>query len=114
MNCGFGSVANIFGCRAWVNFHDGGSIQSDGNVSSVTDQALGEYKVFIDNDMPDANYAVVASNSNGSTSWDDGDDGGDDHTIIGQKTTGHFFVFGMDADDGNDDDLEDVNCVVLR
>ena len=114
MNCGFGSVANIFGCRAWVNFHDGGSIQSDGNVSSVTDQSLGEYKVFIDNDMPDANYAVVASNSNGSTSWDDGDDGGDDHTIIGQKTTGHFFVFGMDADDGNDDDLEDVNCVVLR
>jgi hypothetical protein len=38
-NSGYGSVANAYGCRAWVNFNGTGTvaIRDSGNVSSITD-----------------------------------------------------------------------------
>jgi len=57
--------APIYACRAWINF-DGtsGSIgtgRANGNVSGVTDNGgSGNYTVNFANNMPDANYVVVA------------------------------------------------------
>jgi hypothetical protein len=65
-NSGYGSVATAYGCRAWVNFNGTGTvaIRASGNVSSITDNGVGDYTVNFTTAMPDANYAVM-SLSNG-------------------------------------------------
>jgi hypothetical protein len=62
-NSGYGSVATAFGCRAWVNFNGTGTvaIRASGNVSSITDNAVGSYTVNFTTAMPDANYSVTGA-----------------------------------------------------
>ena len=62
-NSGYGSVATAYACRAWANFDGTGtpSIRDSGNVSSVTDDAVGRYNVNFSNAMPDVNYAAVVT-----------------------------------------------------
>jgi len=61
-NSGFGSVGTAYGVRAWVNFDGNYSsdavIEEDGNVSSVVDNAVGDYTVNFTTAMPDGHYAV--------------------------------------------------------
>ena len=59
-NSGYGSVATAFGCRAWVNFNGTGTvaIRGSGNVSSITDNNVGDYTVNFTTAMPDVNFAV--------------------------------------------------------
>jgi hypothetical protein len=59
-------------CRAWVNFNGTGTvaIRASFNVSSITDNGTGDYRINFTNAMPASNYATVASmyiptNSNG-------------------------------------------------
>jgi hypothetical protein len=58
-NSGYGSVATAYGCRAWVNFNGTGTvaIRASGNVSSITDNGVGDYTVNFTTALPDANYA---------------------------------------------------------
>ena len=51
-------AAPMFACRAWVNFNGTGtvSIRASGNVSSITDNGVGNYTVNLITAMPDANY----------------------------------------------------------
>ena len=67
-NSGYGSAATAYGCRAWVNFDGTGvvSIRESGNVSSITDNATGDYRVNFTTAMADTNYAVV---NNAATSY---------------------------------------------
>jgi hypothetical protein len=62
-NSGYGSVATAYGCRAWVNFNGQGTvaIRASGNVSSITDQGTGSYRVNFTTSMSDANYSVVTT-----------------------------------------------------
>jgi hypothetical protein len=62
-NSGYGSVATAYGCRAWVNFNGTGAvaIRGSGNVSSITDNATGDYTVNFSTAMSDANYASTGS-----------------------------------------------------
>jgi len=62
-NSGYGSVATAYGCRAWVNFNGTGTvaIRASGNVTSITDNGVGDYTVNFTNNMPDANYSVTAA-----------------------------------------------------
>ena len=48
-------------CKAWVNFNGVGTvaIRSAYNVSSITDNGVGDYTVNFTSAMPDANYSVV-------------------------------------------------------
>lgn len=50
-------------CRAWVNFNGTGTvaIRASFNVSSITDNGVGNYTVNFTTAMPDANYAVTAN-----------------------------------------------------
>jgi hypothetical protein len=70
-NSGYGSVATAYGCRAWVNFNGTGTvaIRASGNVSSITDNGVGDYTANFTNAMPDANYSV-ANNAINSSSVD--------------------------------------------
>lgn len=62
-NSGYGSVATVYGCRAWVNFNGSGAvaIRASGNVSSITDNGTGTYTVNFTNTISDADYSVVAT-----------------------------------------------------
>jgi len=62
-NSGFGSVATAYGCRAWVNFNGTGTvaIRASGNVTSITDNGVGDYTVNFTTAMPDANYSANIS-----------------------------------------------------
>lgn len=56
-------TAPSYSARAWVNFNGTGtvSIQGAGNVSSITDNGVGDFTLNFTTAMPDANYAVVGS-----------------------------------------------------
>jgi len=68
-NSGYGSVATAYGCRAWVNFNGTGtvSIRASGNVSSITDNGTGNYRVNFTTAMTDVNYSVCATANNGAS-----------------------------------------------
>ena len=54
-------------CRCWVNFDAYTTgvpvIRASFNVSSITDNGIGQYTVNFTNAMPDINYASLASTS---------------------------------------------------
>jgi len=60
-NSGYGSVAPVYGARAWVSFNGTGTvaIRGGGNVSSITDNGTGDYTVNFTSNMPDTNYAAT-------------------------------------------------------
>ena len=57
-------------CRAWVNFNGTGTvaIRASFNVSSITDNATGEYTVNFTTAMSDANYAISLCTAHGGVS----------------------------------------------
>jgi len=73
--------APLYACRAWVNFNGIGAvaIRASGNVSSITDNGLGDYTVNFTTAMQDANYAMVQGAANIS---DVGDDDNDNKPVI--------------------------------
>lgn len=62
-NSGYGSVATAYGCRAWVNFNGTGTvaIRASGNVSSLTDNGVGDYTVNLTTAMPDINGTAAGT-----------------------------------------------------
>jgi hypothetical protein len=60
--------APIFAARAWVNFSgiSTGTIRGSGNVSSITDNGTGRYRINLTTSMPDANYNIMGNCSNRS------------------------------------------------
>lgn len=58
--------APLYAARAWVNFNGVGtvSITASGNVSSITDNGVGDYTVNFTTALPDANYNFVTNSSN--------------------------------------------------
>jgi hypothetical protein len=53
-------------CKAWVNFNGTGTvaIRASYNVSSITDNGVGDYTVNFTTALADANYSVVATGGN--------------------------------------------------
>ena len=69
INAGYGSNAAAYGCRAWVNFNGSGTvaIRDSANVSSITDNGVGDYTVNFTTAMVDANYSVcISAGQNGN------------------------------------------------
>jgi hypothetical protein len=62
-------TAPIYMCRAWVNFNGTGTvaIRASGNVSSITDNGVGDYTLNFTTAMVDVNYSLA-----GSAKWDSG------------------------------------------
>lgn len=56
-------TAPIYPCRAWVNFNGQGTvaIKASGNVSSITDNGVGQYTVNFSTALTDTNYAYALS-----------------------------------------------------
>ena len=62
--------APLFACRAWVNFSGTGTGGASGNVSSITDNGVGDYTVNFTTAMPDAKYAMSGSGEDTDTVGD--------------------------------------------
>jgi len=62
--------APIYACRAWVNFNGTGTVAilASGNVSSITDDGVGKYRMNFTTAMPDANYSETISMTGNSES----------------------------------------------
>lgn len=58
-------TAPVYAARAWVNFNGTGTvaIRASGNVSSITDNGVGDYTVNFATAMSDANYNASAGGS---------------------------------------------------
>lgn len=63
--------APIYACRAWVNFNGIGTvaIRASGNVSSITDNGVGDYTVNFTTAMPDANYTTTHAGGARTIDW---------------------------------------------
>ena len=55
--------------KAWVNFQGTGTvdIRESFNVSTITDNGVGDYTVNFSNAMADTNYVFIAQAGNGSS-----------------------------------------------
>lgn len=55
--------APMYACRAWVNFNGTGTvaIRGSGNVSSITDNGVGQYNVNLTTAIQDVNYSISVS-----------------------------------------------------
>jgi hypothetical protein len=62
-------TANAVHCRAWVKFNGTGTIAINAqfNVSSITDNATGNYKLNFSNALADSDYSAVATITPGSS-----------------------------------------------
>ena len=101
-NSGYGSVATAYGCRAWVNFNGTGTvaIRASGNVTSITDNGTGSYRVNFTTNMPDVNYCAV-SNARNSSSGSTNVNASQGGTGQSDQTTSSFpivTVVGSDTD----------------
>jgi hypothetical protein len=58
-------------CKAWVNFNGTGTvaIRASYNVSSITDNGVGDYTVNFTSALADANYAAIATSTNTGVSF---------------------------------------------
>lgn len=54
-------IAPIYACRTWVNFDGTGTpaTRASGNVSSITDNGVGDYTINFIIAMPSANYCIT-------------------------------------------------------
>jgi len=112
-NSGYGSVAPVYGVRAWVSFNGTGTvaIRGSANVSSITDNGTGDYTVNFTTSMPDTNYAATFTPQDGTAGVNLV--GGCTHTktvgsvkcwaaFVGQSTNKTLF------------DTDDNNVVIMR
>jgi hypothetical protein len=55
--------APSYAARAWVNFNGTGTvaIRGSGNVSSITDNGVGDYSINLSTALPDANFSTVVN-----------------------------------------------------
>tara|TARA_R100001463_G_scaffold54009_1_gene105033 strand:+ start:384 stop:854 length:471 start_codon:yes stop_codon:yes gene_type:complete len=60
--------APSYSARAWVSFNGTGTvaIRGSGNVSSITDNGIGDYTVNFTTAMPDTNYAAIFTPQDGT------------------------------------------------
>lgn len=62
-------TAPVYAARAWVNFNGTGTvaIRAAGNVSSITDNGVGDYTINLTNALPDTNYSVLTTTAQGGS-----------------------------------------------
>jgi hypothetical protein len=88
-NSGYGSAAVAYGCRAWVIFNGIGTIAivGSGNISSLADIGVGDYRINFTNSMPNTNYACVFGLGNG------GSEGSSPVISGGQNGAGQAYIY---------------------
>jgi len=96
-------TAPLYACRAWVNFIGTGTvtINASGNVSSITDNGVGDYTVNFTTAMPDVNYSIGGMNG----SW------GQNYTT---RATSSIRVITFNTSTGAIIDIANVSIHIFR
>ena len=102
--------APIYGARAWVNFNGLGTpaIRASGNVSSITDNGVGDYTVNFTTAMPDANYCAI-----GICGRDDTSDSGRALMTINTSATTSCRVYTKNSNTGALDDNSLASSIAI-
>lgn len=110
-NSGYGSAATAYGCRAWVNFNGTGTvaIRGSGNVTSITDNNNGDYRVNFTTAMPDVNYSTQV---NGTQT--EGSVGTNDTSQLYSQATGSVSVATFQQGGSTKGDFAIVTVAVFR
>jgi hypothetical protein len=105
-----GGDPKYYAARAWVNFNGSGTvaIRAAVNVSSITDNATGNYTVNFTSAMPDVNYVTVCTAER--------NDGGGTNAVFhildgGTYSTSAVQLLNQASDGANVD--TDIGCVVI-
>jgi len=100
-------------CRAWVNFNGTGTvaIRASGNVTSITDNAVGVYTVNFTTAMPDNNYAFAGSSGSQTNS---GVDNGVNCLFDRASTSSCKFATRNVQSSGAATDYDSVNVAIFR
>ena len=95
--------APVYAARAWVNFNGTGTvaIRASGNVSSITDNGVGDYTVNFTTAMPDGNYSAVGTSSRFT------------QTFGGTRSTTQLQVFTQNLA-GSNSDVDNINIAIFR
>jgi hypothetical protein len=104
-------TAPMYACRAWVNFNGTGAvaIRASGNVSSITDNGVGNYTINFTTAMPDANYAVVFSSQDPNTG-----SGGNSAGNIVSTASGSFNILVLPSGSNSPEDTAIACASVFR
>jgi hypothetical protein len=104
--------APIYASRAWVNFNGTGTvaIRGSGNVTSITDNGVGDYTINFTTAMVDANYAAVG------TSGTDGVGTAASHTKIFliDRTSSNVRAILQNDDGSGSQDATAVSTAIFR
>lgn len=112
--------APIYAARAWVNFNGSTmAIRGSGNVSSITDNGIGDYTVNFTTPMPDANYCIAGTASRTGTSGSAGVGytlTANDNVATRSASACRLAVLGNGGDGAFDQllDSPQVNVVIFR
>jgi len=104
------NLGNVGGASARVNFtaYSTFSVRGSANVSSVTDQATGNFKVNYSNNLASSTYTTLGAAGNDATSYVDGNDNTDHVCMMGAITTSYSYIFTVDGDNAAQDDAQYV------
>jgi hypothetical protein len=103
-------VTNVINgsAKAWVNFNGSGTvaIRESFNVSSISDNGTGEYRVNFTNTLSDSNYAVV-TNGNRANDQRIG-------TRQAESTTSQCMIRSSNYTGGTQQDTDSIFVAVFR
>lgn len=115
------SGVEVYTAKAWVNFNGTGTvaIRASGNVSSITDNGVGDYTVNFTNAMADANYSIEGTASRSGTTLQAG--AGvtvtPNDVVTARTTSACRIILLVNAGDGNYDtsvDSAQTNVAIFR
>ena len=115
-NSGYGSAVTAYGVRAWVNFtgYSTPTIRDSGNVSSITDNAVGHFTCNLSTAMPDTNFAHVSTSKFTSAAQGQNTRHGSDSAYGDNMTTTSFDIETTNAGNSARVDSEHITAIVLR
>ncbi len=115
-----GGNPKYYAARAWVNFDGTGTvaIRAAVNVSSITDNGVGNYTINFTTAMPDANYVVSLA----SVGFDTGTNQTRNLLIYGSQSSGASLksttqlqiVRGLSSAAGAFEDTAEANVIIFR
>ena len=107
--------APSYSARAWVNFNGQStvSIRASGNVSSITDLGLSNYRVNFSTAMPDANYSALVTTSAAATALSRGSGIVNLLSFNSYSLTSSKFDYAVENRLGSQDSDTLINCAVV-
>jgi hypothetical protein len=109
------SGVEVYTVKSWVNFDGTGTvaIRASGNVSSITDNNVGNYTVNFSTSISDANYAVSSYGKRADNN-DLGSSAQRTQSYVITKTTSNFNTLHNDGNSGSLYDAVLMDFAVFR